>query len=117
MAKDLTQALHELTMQAQGQTSRKNTSLPAPKPVSAIPQRSGKGIPPPVAPPSEHGTGGDFGELGALREYWPERTIGSTDGIFFFKIKPTKKMTFSNLADEVHNDANNLVLRIDNPLD
>jgi hypothetical protein len=62
-------------------------------------------------------TGGDFGELGALREYWPEETVLSSDGLFAMKVRRAKKMTFSNLIDEEHNDDHNLVLRISNPID
>lgn len=94
MAKDLTQALHEATLNAQGQTSRQNTKLPAAKPVSAIPARNGTGRPGggatgSIASPLTEG-------LFSTRQHWPEQVISSTDGIFVIKIKPIKQMSFTD---------------------
>lgn len=108
MAKDLTSALHALTMQAQGQTSRKDVTLPAATPVTKIPPRTGSSSPATLQNNSG-GTGGQFGESDP-REFWPERAITSTDGLFVIKVKPIKKMVFENL-DDPDNANKNLTLR------
>lgn len=96
MAKDLTQALHEATLNAQGQTSRENTKLPAAKPVAAIPARSGVGMP----PSGGSGGGSIAGPLTetsyAARTWWPDRSLESSDGIFSLKIKPIKTVTMQD---------------------
>lgn len=92
MAKDLTQALHEATLNAQGQTSRKDEKLPAAKPVSAIPERNGIGRPGgnaagSIASPLVEG---DY----AAREWHAERTMISSDGILTLKYRPLGQVTF-----------------------
>jgi hypothetical protein len=94
MAKDLTQALHDLTQQAQGQTSRRDEKLPAAKPVSAIPARSGVGTP--------SGGGGGSGSIAgpltetsfASRVLWAERNVPTTDGLLVFKLRPIRTVNF-----------------------
>ena len=103
MAKDLTSALHELTEQARGQTSRTDAALPAGKPVSAIPARSGTALPPSA---STAGIASPLTETDyADRTFYTERNLQSTDGIFTLKVKPVHTITF--------NDANGSVVVMD----
>lgn len=99
MAKDLTEALHALTEEARGQSSRVDVALPAGKPVSAIPERSGSALP---------GGGGGQGIASPLtetdyaaREWYGEKAISSTDGIFTLKIKPVKKVTMADAQGNI----------------
>jgi hypothetical protein len=99
MAKDLTEALHELTEQARGQTSRANASLPAGKPVSAIPERSGSSVP---SGGSGQGIASPLTEVDyAVREWYTEAALTSTDGIFTIKLKPIKKITMTDALSNV----------------
>lgn len=106
MAKDLSQALHELTEQAQGQTSRKDEKLPAAKPVTGIPARSG------VGRPGGSGSGSVAGPLNessaAARTHWPERSIVSSDGILVLRVAPIKSVKFfdANASELIVNYAN-----------
>lgn len=103
MAKDLTAALHALTEQARGQTSRDDVALPAGRPVSAIPSRSGTAVP----------GGGTSGAIAspltetdyADRTFWTTQNMTSTDGLFTLKIKPIKSVKFNdaNLNEVVMN--------------
>ncbi len=93
MAKDLTALLDQMTRAAAGQTTRQNESLPAVKPVSDIPARSG------VGRPGSSGDGGGFaGPLTEAkfsdRKFWPDKTINSSDGLLSFKVAPIKEMKF-----------------------
>jgi hypothetical protein len=94
MAKDLTAALHALTEQAQGQTSRVDKALPEAMAASAIPARSGA-----AGPKSAAGSGiasplveTDYAE----RTFHPERNLRTTDGLFVLKIKPVKAVRFKD---------------------
>lgn len=77
MAKDLTAALHALTMEAQGQTTRQDKALPAVKEATEIPVRTGAS-----GPISAAGAGTGF----ALRG---EKTVASTDGLLTFYFPET----------------------------
>jgi hypothetical protein len=98
MAKDLTAALHDLTEQARGQTSRSDTTLPSGVPVSAIPERIGTAL------PFGQTSGGIASPLTeydySLRTFFAERNVTDSSGILIFKIKPIKVMKFkdANLA-------------------
>ena len=77
MAKDLTAALHALTVEAQGQTTRQNKALPAVKEATEIPARTGASGP-------VRSTGGDGSfSLGG------ERVLQTSDGIFSFYFPET----------------------------
>ena len=98
MAKDLTSALHELTEQARGQTSRIDATLPAAKPVSAIPARTGTALP--GSPSSSGGIASPLTEVNyAARTYWADVTITSTDGIFTMVFSPIKSIGFADPYD------------------
>ena len=89
MAKDLTSALHELTEQARGQTSRVDLALPAAKPVSAIPDRIGTALPNSqtsgiASPLTEY----DY----SLRTFFDDQNFTDSSGLLVFKIKPIKLM-------------------------
>jgi len=71
MARDLTAALHALTLEAQGQTTRQDKALSATRPATGIPPRAGSS-----GPISEAGAGTGFA-LGG------ERYLTSTDGLLF----------------------------------
>lgn len=96
MAKDLTERLAELTENAVGQTSRKDTTLPDSPAPPAIPPRVGQALPRAggsssgaiASPISEYDV--------AQRTYWAERAITSTDGIFVMMIKPIKKIVMKD---------------------
>lgn len=99
MAKDLTAALQAMTEQAQGQTSRKDKTLPAVKDATAIPDRSGSS----GLVKSGEGTGianplveTDYAE----RVFHPEKTLQSTDGILVIKIKPVSQIKFKDAANQ-----------------
>lgn len=95
MGNDLTDALAALTGEAAGQTTRKDSRLPEPRPAAPIPGRIGSG----KAPSGTQG-GGIASPLVetvyADRTFHPETVITSTDGIFTLKIKPVKTI---NLKD------------------
>ncbi len=94
MSKDLTEALHALTISAQGQTSRVDSALPAARPTSAIPARSGSSGP--VTGPGS-GISGPLTETSySARTYWADVTITSTDGIFTMVEKPIKSISFAD---------------------
>lgn len=99
MAKDLTEALHQLTVAAAGQTSREDRTLPAGRVPPAIPERIG------ASGPITSASGGaiasplveqDYAE----RTFHGETNIMSTDGLIVLKIKPVKTIKFkdANLA-------------------
>jgi len=92
-SKDLTEALHKLTMQAQGQPS-------------AIPAMKDRGAAPAVTASAllvVSGSGGIASPLVetayANRTFHATVNIASTDGLFTLKIKPVKEVKFldSNL--------------------
>lgn len=97
MAKDLTEALAQLSNNAAGSSSRQDTVLPAVKGKSAIPSRTGTGKP-------KSGQGGSIaGPLTetayASRTYWTDKTIASSDGLLALKIKPIKSISFLDAND------------------
>lgn len=106
MAHDLPTLLDQMTRAAVGQTTRKDESLPAVKPVSDIPARSGIGRP--------GGSGDGGGVAGPLTEaqasdrtLWAERNIPSSDGLLTLKVKPIKqiKLYDANAAELLVNYA------------
>lgn len=77
MARDLTAALHALTMEAQGQTTRQDKALPEAQPATPIQARTGGSGP-------VRSTGGDGSfSLGG------ERVLQTSDGIFSFYFPET----------------------------
>lgn len=89
MAKDLTAALHALTVEAQGQTTRQDKVLPAAKEAPAIPERSGSSGP----------VGGASGGTGfALNG---EKTVSSTDGLLTFYFPDTLRATIGATTVDV----------------
>lgn len=96
MAKDLTDALHQLTEEAAGRTTRKDNSLPAGRGTNAIPDRVGSAKP--VAKPSSGG--GIASPLTettyASRTYWANVTITSTDGFITLALAPIKRVNFTD---------------------
>lgn len=86
MAKDLTAALHALTEQAQGQTTRLDKALPAVKPAPGIPARTG------ASGPVGTGSGGTGFTLGG------EKTVTSTDGLLTFYFPETLKAKIGNTS-------------------
>lgn len=86
MAKDLTAALHALTMDAQGQTTRRDKALPSVKESTAIPGRSGAS-----GPVGGGGAGAGF-TLGG------ESTVASTDGLLTFFFPETLKAKIGNTS-------------------
>lgn len=97
MAKDLTSAWAALSQDAAGSTSRKDRVLPAAQSKSAIPARTG------TAQPGGSATGSIASPLTeanyAARTWWPDQTITSSDGIFTIKLKPIKKVSFTDAND------------------
>jgi hypothetical protein len=99
MAKDLTAALHALTQQAQGQTSRQDKMLPSAKDATTIPERSGaSGL---IQSP---GSGGAIVSpltetLYTERTFHDVRQYKSTDGIFVIELRPVKSINFKDAAD------------------
>ncbi len=92
-SKDLTEALHKLTMQAQGQPS-------------AIPAMKDRGEAPAVTASALLGGSGSGGIASPLvetaytaRTFHSTVSVTSTDGLFTLKIKPVKEIKFldSNL--------------------
>lgn len=92
MSKDITEALRALTEKASA---------------SAVKQRPARG----AAPRSVSAAGMPGGSSGAgiaspltetAREYWPDQTVASTDGIFTLIVKPIKRVEF---IDAAGNDA------------
>lgn len=95
MAKDLTQALAELS-QTQG-TTRQDKALAPPKVPPAIPQRAGTATSKTAAGQGSGGIASPLTETAyADRTFHPEQAMTSTDGIFTLKIKPVKTI---NLTD------------------
>lgn len=94
MAKDLTAALHALTEEANGQTSRQEKKLPPAVPNSSIPERVGRSM--------NTGRGGSgiaspLVELSyASRTFHTGTTLLSSDGLFGLLIQPVKTITFSD---------------------
>lgn len=84
MAKDLTAALHALTEQASGQTTRRDKVLQEVKQATEIPPRIGS------SGPVMTGGGGTGFELGG------EKTVTSTDGLLTFYFPETLKGKVSN---------------------
>ena len=89
-SKDLTEALHKLTMEAQGQPS-------------AIPAMKARGAAPAVTASALLGGSGSGGIASPLKETaYTNRTFHSTvnitssDGIFTLVIKPVKKVFFKD---------------------
>jgi hypothetical protein len=96
-AKDLTDALDRLTREANGQTSREDTALPAAKPVAAIPARVGK-----AGPDAGSGSGGSGiasplteGNY-AQRTWYAYRTLYSTDGLFPLRVRLPSSLKFTD---------------------
>jgi hypothetical protein len=81
MAKDLTEALHAMTVEAQGQSTRVDKVLPAVKEATAIPTRSGS------SGPVGAGSGGTGFVLNG------EKTVSSTDGLLTFYFPDTLRAT------------------------
>lgn len=96
MAKDLTEALHRLTQEAIGQTTRDDKALPAAKAVNQIPERVGS-----AGPVAKVSSGGGIASplietTYASRQYWPEVNITSTDGFITFALSPIKQIGFTD---------------------
>lgn len=101
MAKDLTEALHQLTEEAAGRTTRKDRELPAGKTTTSIPDRVGT-----AAPKAPAATGGGIASplteaAIATRQYWPTTpatTYTSSDGLLVWEIAAIKQTTFADSA-------------------
>mgnify|MGYP001614553151 CR=1 FL=1 len=78
MARDLTAALHALTIEAQGQTTRQDKALPEAPPATPIQARTGGSGP-------VRSTGGD----GRSFSLGGARTLESSDGLFSFHFPAT----------------------------
>lgn len=89
MAKDLTAALHGLTMEAQGQTTRQDKALPAVKEAPPIPPRSGS------SGPVGTGSGGTGFTLNG------EKTVASTDGLLTINFPETLRATIGSTTVDV----------------
>ena len=103
MAKDLTEALHRLTQEAQGLTTRKDKTLPASRDAVPIPARVGVGA---KQVSSGGGIASPLSEADyADRTFWAPRTVDSSDGLFKLTITPIKsiKLKDTNLADCIIN--------------
>jgi hypothetical protein len=105
MAKDLTEALRQLTEGGSGQTSRIDKTLPAARVAPTIPARTGSS--PPLATKSNAGSiASPLVETAySGRNYWASKTITSTDGLITWQVEPIKKMFFT--------DANSNTVEID----
>lgn len=88
LTKDLTEALRALTESGAGQTSRRDTLLPAPEAKPSIPQRTGSSGP-------KYGNGESGGTGFTLHG---EKTIESTDGLFTIYFPKTIKARVSGEA-------------------
>ena len=99
---DLVAALQSLA--GSGSTYTPKT-LPAAKAAPGIPSRTGSS--PPIQSVATTGGGGVASPITEKavngREYWPERTLKSTDGLIYAKYKPLKTLntTDANGADVV----------------
>ncbi|RIX47500.1 MAG: hypothetical protein D3M94_07445 [Rhodocyclales bacterium GT-UBC] len=94
-AKDLTEALHRLTQQANGQTSRDDSALPAAKPVAAIPERVGKAGPQDGKPSGGGGIASPLTETNyGQRSWYAYRTLYSTDGLFPLRVRLPSSIKF-----------------------
>jgi hypothetical protein len=94
MAKDLTQALADLSEGA-GQTTRQDRTLPAGRAAPAIPSRVGVGRP--KAGTTASGIASPLVETAYADRTWhAEATITSSDGIFSLKIKALKSVAFAD---------------------
>ena len=92
MAKDLTAALHALTVAASGKTSRVDQTLPAARATTDIPSRTGVSS---NKTASASGIASPLVEIDyAAREFHANHTILSSDGVFAMVVKPVKKITF-----------------------
>lgn len=95
MAKDLTAALHALTEEANGQSSRKDTVLPPAKPVAPIPERVGQSANTPSA-----GTGGIASPLVetayADRTWHANTALLTTDGVFALLVRRVKTVNYED---------------------
>lgn len=100
MAKDLTAALHALTEQANGKTSRQNRTLPSAKPATDIPARSGSSG---LIKGADTGTGSIASPLVETayvdRTFHAETNILSTDGLIVLKVTPVKTIAFKDAND------------------
>lgn len=99
MAKDLTAALQAMTEEAAGQTSRVDKNLPAAKVPTNIPPRTGSGN-------AKKGGGGGIASplvetAFSGRQYWPTKTLTSTDGLLSWEVDPIAKVFFK---DALNND-------------
>lgn len=104
MAKDLTEALRQMTEGGLGQTSRVDKVLPAASAAPVIPPRSGAS-----GPKAGAGAGAAIAspltEIAyANRTYHSPKTITSTDGLITWQVDPIKDVFF--------NDANNSPVQI-----
>lgn len=94
MAKDLTEALRQMTEGGVGQTSRVDKTLPAANEAPAIPARSGSSGP-------KAGKGGSIASpltetAYADRTYHSPKTITSTDGLITWEVDPIKDVFFTD---------------------
>jgi len=94
MAKDLTEALRQLTEGAAGQTSRTDSTLPATRAAPAIPPRVGSSGPKGVSGGaiSSPLTETDY----AARTYHAMKTITSTDGLITWQVDPIHHVFFKD---------------------
>ena len=95
MAKDLTEALRQLTEGGAGQTSRTDKTLPATRAAPAIPARTGSSGP-------KAGAGGTIASpltetAYANRSYHSPKTITSTDGLLTWEVEPIHHIYFTDL--------------------
>jgi hypothetical protein len=95
VAKDLTEAMRQLTEGGAGQTSRTNKTLPASNAAPAIPARSGS------SGPKSSSSGSIASPLTetayADRTYHAAKTISSTDGLLTWEVEPINKVYFTDL--------------------
>jgi hypothetical protein len=96
VAKDLTEALRQLTEGGAGQTSRVDKTLPASNAAPAIPARSGSSGP-------KSRSGGSIASpltetAYASRTYHSPMTITSTDGLLTWEVDPIKKVFFTDAS-------------------
>ena len=94
MAKDLTEALRQLTEGGAGQTSRTDSTLPATRAAPAIPARVGSSGPKGVSGGSISSplTETDYG----ARTYHDAKTITSTDGLLTWQVDPIHHIFFTD---------------------
>lgn len=102
MAKDLTAALHQLTMEAAGQTTRRDKTLPAGKGTTSIPARSGAGYEKIPQKATGGGVKSPLVETAYADRTWhADQNVTSTDGLIVLVVKPLKTV---NLRDADDND-------------